>query len=219
MSADRGAGDLRAAYPFTVIRDRLRRHPRPYHDFALGKRRDDAPEWLDGFLREHAGSAVLLARPEEKEAFAEAAADLLARVYGATVAPTAITATPGGRAAMGALAVSLLGERDRVLVTEPGYPAFARIAAQLRARITAVPLDPASSFEPDLASIDGDDGREIRIAALNVPNNPSGALVSPELVSALRARLATPGWVFNDAVYGPLTFLSLIHISEPTRRH
>ncbi|MFA9453178.1 MAG: aminotransferase class I/II-fold pyridoxal phosphate-dependent enzyme [Candidatus Aminicenantaceae bacterium] len=40
----------------------------------------------------------------------------------------------------------LLEPGDGVVVTEPGYPAFARVAAHRHCRVYSVPLDPAADF-------------------------------------------------------------------------
>jgi aminotransferase len=198
---------LRSSYPFAVIRERLNRHPGPVLDFALGQRREPPPAWLPGLVRDRSDLVLLRRGQKELDRFTEAAASMLGRIYGADVDAGAILPAPSGRAAMSALASSLIAPGDRVLVTEPGYPAFARIAAQRGARIAVAPLDPDRGFAPDLGVLDqsGAD-RALSLAALNYPNNPTGSTVSPETVQDLRGRLDPGGVIFNDAIYGPLTF-------------
>jgi aminotransferase len=162
---------------------------------------------LPEFVREHSGLAIRRRRTDELDAFVETAADKLDRVYGVRVAQTAILPAPSGRAAMSALAATLIGPGDGVLVTEPGYPAFARVAAQQQARIGVVPLDPERGFAPDLEALDERDRRlPIRIAALNYPNNPTGSIIPEPALEALRDRLDSRAVIFNDAIYGPLTY-------------
>jgi len=196
---------LGSAYPFAVIRERLRKHPRPYLDFALGRLVDSPPAWLPDFVRAESALVRRRADGDERAAFVEAAARVLRRVYGPRAAEGAILPAPSGRAAMSALAAALIDPGDAVLVTEPGYPAFARLAAQRHARLQVVNLDPARGFAPDLESLNGSGAASaIRVAGLNYPNNPTGALLSAEALAALRERLDPRALIFNDAVYGPL---------------
>ncbi len=197
---------LGSDYKFTTIRERLAGHAGPSLDFALGRHQEPPPEWVPGFVREHAGLALRAGTSAEKVAFAETAARMLSRVYGARVSPASILPAPSGRAAMSALAATLISPGDRVLVTEPGYPAFARVAAQAHARVTAASLDPERGFAPKLEGLDAPGDGAIRLAALNYPNNPTGSVLADAALETLAGRLDPGAAIFNDAVYGPLTF-------------
>ncbi len=197
---------LGTAYPFTVIRKQLNEHPRPYLDFAIGRFVEPPPAWLPDFVREESGLVLRRAGRDERAAFAETAAELLHRIYGVRTEPDEILLAPSGRAAMSALAAVKIEPGDGVLVTEPAYPAFARLAAQRHARLHVLTLDPAREFAPGLESLEQSDAdSSIRVAGLNYPNNPTGALLRPEHLAALCARLDPQALIFNDAVYGPLT--------------
>jgi aspartate/methionine/tyrosine aminotransferase len=198
-----GRADPDSPYKFEVVRERLRRHPGPVLDFAIGRQQQLRPAWLESFVREHAELALARRGPEELEACVEAAAERLARVYGVEVGRAAVLAAPNARSAMSALAATLVAPGDPVLVTEPGYPVFSRLAAQCRARVLAAVLDPDRGFAPDLATLDP--AAPLRLAALNYPNNPTGAVLSGPALVALRERLGA-AVVFNDATYGPLTY-------------
>jgi len=182
-------------------------HPRPFLDFAIGRHVEAPPAWLDEFVHEHSARALKRAAADEIDSFVELAQQTLERVYGVRVSVESILPAPSGRAAMSVLTASLVAPGDQVLVTEPGYPAFARVAAQRGARIRVAALDPARSFAVDLSTLDRSGGSGgIRFAALNYPNNPTGTLISPVELGALRDRLGPEPVIFNDAVYGPLTY-------------
>jgi aspartate/methionine/tyrosine aminotransferase len=221
-TTDSAKRDVGPRYLFSAIRQRLREHKGEVVDFAMGRASDAPPEAALDLIRSRPELALRPARPAEHEAFAERAIDMLAREYGVRVSPQAILLTLGGRAAMSALAASLLRPRDVVLVTEPGYPAFAQLAASRDARVQAVPLDPKRGFAPDLGAIDSEGSASIAIAAMNYPNNPTGAPLSDRLLGFLRDSFSGETVLFNDATYGPLAYdappNSLLKICQTTDR-
>jgi aminotransferase len=202
--AESGGSPPGTTYQFTVIREKMRRQRGPVLDFALGRYRQPPPGWLEDFVRQHATLALRRRLDDEIENFVDTAASMLEEVYGVRVSSRQILPAPSGRAAMTALAATLIAPGDAVLVTEPGYPAFARIAAQARARMLVAPLDPAAGFAPELGGLSHDD--ELRLVALNYPNNPTGTVLSADAFDALRRRVAADAVVYNDAIYGPLRF-------------
>lgn len=201
-----GTAYLRRAYPLTRIRDAMRRHPGKVLDFAVGSEQESPPGWVAGFVRENASLALRRRTAEEAEAFVAAAVALLSEVYGARVAASQVLPAPSARAAMGALTSVLIAPGDDVLVTEPGYPAFARVASHAGATIVVVPLHPGRAFAPDLDGLSESQRSSIRLAGLNYPNNPTGAVFTPDELRELRGVLGPGAVIFNDAVYGPLAY-------------
>jgi len=193
-----------STYLFSVIRERMNRHEGPLLDFALGRRSDPPPAWLSGLIQEQADGARRRRGQEEDDRLVEATRSMLEKLYGVRVPAAAILPAPSGRAAMSALVMTALRPGDRVLVTEPSYPAFARLAAQRPAKLDVAWLEPERGFAPDLSEFGG--AAEWRLAGLNSPNNPTGAILSPASLAELSGRLDPEGLIFNDAVYGPLTF-------------
>jgi aminotransferase len=193
-------------YPFAAIRERLVAHPGEVLDFAIGRHVLTVPQPVKDLLERHPELAVKAAGRDEFHAFAESAVDMLARDYTVRTTGDCVLAAPGGRAAMNAMINALLEPGDGVLATEPGYPAFASLAAYRGTRVHSVPLNPDRSFTPDLRTVSDDAADGIRLAALNYPNNPTGALISDHLVAFLVERLGPGLMVFNDATYGPLTY-------------
>ncbi len=193
-------------YPFTLIKEKLAARRGEALDFAIGRHRIGLPASIDSWIRANAELAMKPAGKAEMEEFTETATDLLRREYGADVAADHILPTPGGRAAMSAFVASVLEPGDGVLVTEPGYPAFARLATHRHAKLHEVVLDPERGFAPDLGSTVGLNAAPARVIALNYPNNPTGAILSPETISLLSGVASTGTIVFNDATYGPLVY-------------
>jgi aspartate/methionine/tyrosine aminotransferase len=194
-------------YAIATIRERVRDLGRSVLDFAVGRGADMAPPGLSPLLaRDIEHLLVSGTAAGEHDAFCEAAAAMLRRTYGVDVEPSSVLPAPGGRTAMSFLVVAATAPDDLLLVTEPGYPAMGRIASQLRPSTLTVPLDPRRGFAPDLESVSEDALGRMRFAALNYPNNPTGAVVPHDEIDRFASRFGSRTILFNDATYGPLTF-------------
>ncbi len=193
-------------YPFAVIKEKLHAKRDTVLDFAIGRRPVALPKPIEEYVRANAELALVPANRDDADAFRAAAADYLAREYGVTLPAHCILPTPGGRAAMTALIAAALGPGDKVAVTTPGYPAFARLAGHGHADILEMPLDPERNFAPDVSAALAFRESPVRIVSINYPNNPTGATLSSEVVAALCTLCAHGSIVFNDATYGPLVY-------------
>ncbi len=193
-------------YPFALIKEKLAARRGKALDFAIGQHRIPVPEAIDSWIRANAELAMKPVGAVETRAFAEAAVDLLRREYGIEVGPDRILPTPGGRAAMSAFVACALEPGQGVFVTEPGYPAFARLATHRHARLHALELDPDRGFAPDLGPGPGGGASRPRVIALNYPNNPTGAILSGQMITSLRGVSDKATILFNDATYGPLVY-------------
>ncbi|MFV2072828.1 MAG: pyridoxal phosphate-dependent aminotransferase [Thermoanaerobaculales bacterium] len=185
----------------------MRRHGRPVLDFVLGKHRQAMPDEVLELLRNaDPNQLVTPCRRAQVETYAEAASTMLRSVYGTDIAPGSILPVPGGRPALSLLASTLIRPHDSVIVFDPAYPAFTRITERLGAKIHGVPLDPDRDLAPNLDVLPPDTVESVRFAALNYPNNPTGAIIDSEHLDAFLKLLHPEAIVFNDATYGPLTF-------------
>lgn len=193
-------------YPFAVIKEKLHARAGQVSDFAIGSRPVVLPEELESWVEENARLAIKAANPDEVARFREAARDFLEAEYRVSIDADCIVPVPGGRVGMSAFIACLLEPGDGVVVTEPGYPAFARMAAHRQAVVHRVPLDPHNDFAPDLGVLSTEDAASMRVLALNYPNNPTGAVLSASTRDAIHETAGHGSHVFNDAVYGPLTY-------------
>jgi aspartate/methionine/tyrosine aminotransferase len=200
------SGDKRARYQFSVIRERMSQHSGQVLNFALGNLHQKLPESLLRLVSSGASEMMRRASLAEYHQLGEQASAYLSREFGVVVEPEQILPVPGGRAAMTAMTACLLAPGDGVLVTEPGYPAFAQVAAHRHCRIQVAALDPTRDFLPDLSGLQSDELAPIDLVSLNYPNNPTAAVLTPETVTALADRLERHPILFNDATYGPLVY-------------
>jgi aspartate/methionine/tyrosine aminotransferase len=196
-------------YPLAVIREKLFARRGEVADFAFGERKVTLPDELDEWIRGNGSLALRAASPTERAAFDEAARHFLSDQYGLDDRETGILATTGGRNAMSAFVAAVLSAGDQVMVTEPGYPAFARLAAQRGAEVHSVRLNPDNGFAPDIESLDDAVGEDLKVVFLNYPNNPTGAVLTDAIrnqVFDAAKRSNGKTIIFNDAVYGPLSY-------------
>ncbi len=193
-------------YPFTLIKEEIAKRKGAALDFAVGTPAFPLSPEMSGWLRENSDLALVPGNRDDIREFSSAAASFLNDQYGVSIDPHQILPTAGGRAAMGILAACTLSATSTVVVTEPGYPAFARLAAQLRARVIVSHLDRDNGFAPDFEYTDDVTRGSLTMVAVNYPNNPSGSTLSPAVLQKLRS-LANSGLIlFNDATYGPLVY-------------
>jgi aspartate/methionine/tyrosine aminotransferase len=193
-------------YPFTLIKQEIAKRKGKALDFAVGTPAFPLSSEMSEWLKSNSELALVPGNHDDIAEFAATAAGFLELQYGVRIDPQNILPTAGGRAAMGILAACTLSATSTVIVTEPGYPAFARLAAQLGANVVVSHLDKSNDFAPDFEYSDEVARGSATMVAVNYPNNPSGSTLSAAVLQKLRD-LATSGLtLFNDATYGPLVY-------------
>jgi LL-diaminopimelate aminotransferase len=113
----------------------------------------------------------------------------------------------GSKAALSILPAALIDPGDYVLMTTPGYPVFGTHAKYYGGLVHQLPLLERNGFLPDLDSVPADVLRKSKALVLNYPNNPTGAVATPDFFAkvvefALKHRLV----VVHDAAYAALVF-------------
>ncbi|HYM81473.1 MAG TPA: aminotransferase class I/II-fold pyridoxal phosphate-dependent enzyme [Candidatus Limnocylindria bacterium] len=95
---------------------------------------------------------------------------------------------------------------DTLLLCTPCYPAYLGVAALAQARLIEVPLLPRRGFLPDLSAIPSDDARRAKVICVNFPNNPTGAVETPEFYhELLRFAREFDVFVVSDIAYCDLS--------------
>lgn len=201
---------MSARYPFTLIKQEIAKRQGKALDFAVGTQPFPLPPELFDWIRSNSDLALVAGTPDDIGAFSETAAGYLRRQFDLEIDPEHILPTAGGRAAMGILAACALNHGETVLVTEPGYPAFARLAAQRGADVIVSALDPENEFAPESVPR-ADSARSFTMLAVNYPNNPTGGTLSAAVIERLGELSDSGCIVFNDATYAPLVY------AAPTR--
>jgi len=123
------------------------------------------------------------------------------------VAPSLIQITPGATGALHLLAMTLLAPEDEVLILAPYWPLSAGIVRAVGAKAIDVPF--YDKKESILERLKPYITKKTVAIYVNVPNNPTGLLMSKEEIEEL-AQVAKVHnlWIFSDEVYEQLSFSS-----------
>lgn len=129
--------------------------------------------------------------------------DALSRRYG--VPPVQVMVTAGSQAALFALFQAHVTAGSRVLVPDPGFPAYRTLATLAAARSTTYPVAADGSLDPDTLIELLDRHKDVSLVVLNHPGNPTGGVAGvSELAQVARAceRRGVP--LVSDEVYREL---------------
>jgi aspartate/methionine/tyrosine aminotransferase len=97
---------------------------------------------------------------------------------------------------------TLLQPGDTVAIVLPTYMQTHGLAENFGARIQPIRLRADLGWQPDLDDIDAAIRPGTRLVVVTNPNNPSGAVLSPEAMDRLAARADAVGaWLLADEVY------------------
>ncbi|MBI1798847.1 MAG: aminotransferase class I/II-fold pyridoxal phosphate-dependent enzyme [Candidatus Eisenbacteria bacterium] len=91
----------------------------------------------------------------------------------------------GSKEGIAKLLFAHLNPGDTVLMCTPCYPAYLGAAALTQSRLVEVPLLARNRFLPDLGAIDPEDAQRAKFICVNFPNNPTGAIETPEFYQEL----------------------------------
>jgi methionine aminotransferase len=141
------------------------------------------------------------------------AAKILAQ-YGRTVdADREITVTSGGTEALFCAIHAVVSPGDEVIVLDPSYDSYEPAIELAGARAVHVPLDP-QTFAVDWQRVRDAVTPRTRMLMINSPHNPSGAMLSADDITSLRALVAATGiLVVSDEVYEHIVFDGARHES------
>jgi aspartate/methionine/tyrosine aminotransferase len=118
------------------------------------------------------------------------------------VTPAQVLVTVGAAEANALCVATLTSPGDHVVVLEPGYRQVAGMAANAGCEVDSFSLVEQDGWRPDLAELERVVRPGTRLLAVSNPNNPTGAILTPEEVSQILAVAERVGaWVLADEVY------------------
>jgi LL-diaminopimelate aminotransferase len=113
------------------------------------------------------------------QAFKDAAAGFMKRVFGVTLDPvTEINHAIGSKPALAMLPAVFINPGDVTLMTVPGYPVAGTHTRYYGGEVYNLPLREKNGFWPDLNAIPPDIRRRAKLLVLNYPNSPTGAVAT-----------------------------------------
>ena len=123
-----------------------------------------------------------------------------------------VTVTTGSQEAMYVAIKALLDPaRDEMLVIEPAYPAYAKIAQLEGVAVRSVGMRESEGFAYDPELILAAVTPATRLIVLGSPANPTGCVMTATalatLTQGLLARGGEPVWILADELYRELTYV------------
>jgi len=130
-----------------------------------------------------------------------------AQQFGSGYAPAECIVSVGGKHAIFNAISSLVNSGDEVLVPVPYWVSYPDIVKYVGGRVVEVPTSEKDGFRLRAADVEQAIGPRTRIVIVNSPNNPTGAVVSPdEFVRILDVCLRRGVWLLSDECYSHFTY-------------
>ena len=123
-----------------------------------------------------------------------------------------VCVTTGSQEAMYVALKTLLDPaKDELLIVEPTFPSYAKMAKLEGGAVAHVEMDEADDFAIDAERIINALTPQTRAIVICSPNNPTGRTIrrteAEKLVRALEARGGEPVWLIHDEIYREQTFV------------
>jgi aspartate/methionine/tyrosine aminotransferase len=140
-------------------------------------------------------------------ALREAIARFYQERFGADVPPERIVVTPGASGALMLALAATTDPGDEWLIPDPGYPSNRHLVRTFEGIPRALPVEADTDFQPTAEQVDAAWTPATRGLMVATPANPTGTLLSPERLLALRdAVRARNGLLIVDEIYQGLTY-------------
>ncbi len=127
--------------------------------------------------------------------------------YGVEIDPRRIVITPGSSGALLLALGVLLNPGEQVLMTDPGYPCNRHFVRFLEGEAVCVPVDGRSACQLTADLIQQHWQGNTRVVMLASPANPTGALISEEVLQEVISTVdALGGTLIMDEIYHDLVY-------------
>lgn len=141
--------------------------------------------------------------------FIDAVAEWFRNEFGVELDPSKgeIMELIGSKEGLAHLAWAFIDPGDICLVPDPGYTVYKVHTSMAGGTPYVMPLLEKNGFVPDLSAIPADVARKAKLMYINYPNNPTGAIATPEFFSEVVAfAKENDVIVCHDAAYSEVTF-------------
>jgi LL-diaminopimelate aminotransferase len=151
--------------------------------FGIGDPDLPTPPHVIAALKEHADDPVNHRYPESDglPELRQAMAGWYDQRFGVTLDPDKqVVPLIGSKEGIGHVSLCFINPGDIALVPDPAYPVYAVGTMFAGGEVHAVPLEEERGFLPVLDAIPADVARQAKVLWINYPNNPTGAVATPE---------------------------------------
>lgn len=113
----------------------------------------------------------------------------------------------GSKIGLVELPFAILNPGDTMLLPDPGYPDYMSGVSLAQVNLELMRLKEANNFLPDYTELDQNVVDKAKLMYLNYPNNPTGAVATPEFFQrTVNFAKKNKIGVVHDFAYGPIGF-------------
>ncbi len=139
--------------------------------------------------------------------FRQAIAHEASKRLGIPFSADEVVVTPGAKPNLFFPTLAVIEPGDEVLFPDPGFPSYELIILVAGGIPIPYPLSEANDFSPDLDALRGAFNQRTRMLILNSPGNPTGGVLTREVIAALADELrGRDCWVMSDDIYSRLHY-------------
>lgn len=111
----------------------------------------------------------------------------------------------GSKEGIAHLPLGVINPKEKVLLTDPAYPAYRPTIQFAGGKIVNIPLKPTQGFLPDIKKIE--QAKDVKMVLINYPNNPTAATAPREFYEQLVALAREKGFIIcSDMAYSEVYF-------------
>lgn len=187
-------------------------------DFSLGNPALDPPAEFTAALSRlsSSGAPGLHSYPPSRgiQACIDACASRVSSMHPPTVIPeSCVCITCGAAGAINVFLRTVCSEGEEVVVFAPFFLEYRFFAAAAGCSLRVISPRTAGSLDPDVDALRSVVSEKTRVVLVNSPNNPSGKILSQEVVdrigavcSEATARFGKPVWLVSDEPYSKIVY-------------
>ena len=152
-------------------------------------------------------------RSEGSLELCERSADRLRERYGIPATTESVIITPGAKQALLYTFMVCCEPGDEVILLAPAWPSYDIQCRMLQLKPIHVPVN-KENFHPDLDAIEAAITDKTKMLVVNSPNNPTGAVYTPEeITQLLEIAKKHDLWLISDEIYARLNWTKWDHLS------
>ena len=152
-------------------------------------------------------------RSEGSLELCERSANRLRERYGIPATTESVIITPGAKQALLYTFMVCCEPGDEVILLAPAWPSYDIQCRMLELKPIHVPVN-KENFHPDLDAIEAAITDKTKMLVVNSPNNPTGAVYTPEeITQLLEIAKKHDLWLISDEIYARLNWTGWEHLS------